>query len=90
MKIWKREYYEKLLTTHPKTVHDYELQILLAKEQIKKLQEKCTHKEYEVLMYSYRVGALQPSHVCKFCNVCLGEATPEESELLWKEWRGEK
>lgn len=88
MKLFKRDHYEKLMADNPKTVQDYQLQILRAEEKIKELQSKCDHPDYEAVMYSWRVGSYQPSHICKSCNVYLGEATPEESDKLWKALHG--
>lgn len=85
MKIWKRDYYEKLLGIKPaeKTVSEYQVDIQRAQQKIEELQSQCSHDTYQVVFYSWRPGALHPSHVCSRCTKHLGDATEEESEALW-------
>ena len=82
MKLFKRDYYEKLFITRAQTVQDYQLQIAQAQEKIRDLQAKCEHPNFEVMFYSWRPGALQPSRVCKTCNFSF-EASEEETKRLW-------
>ena len=86
MKIWKKNYYEKLFAKYPRTVQDYQLQILHAQEKILELQNKCTHESSSPVMWMSRPGAFNPAKVCNSCNAYLGEPTREESDLLWKEF----
>lgn len=92
MKIWKKDYYEKLLgvKSSDKTVQDYQLQIQQAQLKIFELQSRCTHDNYEVVFYSWRTGAMCPSHVCTGCDKYLRDATKEESAKLWEEYYGEE
>lgn len=85
MKIWKRDYYEKLLArkASTETVQQYQRQIELAQKKIEELQTKCKHDKFEVMFYSWRPGAMQPSHICVKCDKFLGDATEEESKTLW-------
>lgn len=90
MKIWKRDYYEKLFANKKptQTVHDYQQEIQEAQKKIEELQSRCSHRTYEVVMYSWRPGAMYPSHVCSQCNQYLGDATEEESKKLWYKFHG--
>lgn len=90
MKIWKRDYYEKLLAgkKSTQTVQHYHLQIQEAQKKIEELQSQCSHNTYQVVFWSWRPGAMQPSHVCTECNKCLGQATDEESKELWDTYNG--
>lgn len=82
MKIWKKEYYEKLFADSPKTVGDYQLQIARAQDKIKELQAKCPHTDFKVGWFSWRPGAMQPSRICTSCGFLIGYATEEEARQL--------
>ena len=84
MKIWKKDYYEKMFAKRAETVQDYQLQIAHAQEKILELQKKCSHPTYEATLYMWRPGAFQPVHVCSSCNAVIGEATEEEKKSLFK------
>jgi hypothetical protein len=91
MKIWKKDYYEKLMGLKPevkpmpqKSVSDLQLEIQALQKQIQELQAVCTHPHYNVAFWSSRPGHMQPAHVCVQCNAYIGEATKEEADALWK------
>lgn len=87
MKIFKRNHYEKLLAQREvdfaKSVKQHQLDIQESQRKIEELQSKCSHDTYEVVFYSWRPGAMHPSHVCTLCDQYLGSATEEESKKLW-------
>jgi hypothetical protein len=85
MKIWKRKYYENLFAKKPanETVEQYQQDIRKAQAKIEELQAKCKHESYNVMFYSWRPGAMQPSHICTTCSKYLGSATEAESKDLW-------
>ena len=85
MKLWKRDYYEKLFRdkASTQTVQDYQLEIQEAQKKIEELQAKCAHKNHEAVFYSWRPGAMQPSYVCTECSKYLGAASDEDSKKLW-------
>lgn len=90
MKLFAKDAYEKKFAERAKTVQDYQLQILHAEQKIKELQNACSHDEHLAVMYSFRVGSYQPSHICKSCAKYLGNATEDESSELWAAFRGER
>lgn len=83
MKLFKRDYYEKLFAERAKTVQDYQLQITHAQEKIKELQSKCVHDNFKVMFYSWRPGAMQPTRICDSCSAVVPGVTEEESNSLW-------
>lgn len=83
MKLFKRDHYEKLFAERAKTVQDYQLQIAHAQDKIRELQAKCPHTNWEVMFYSYRPGAHQPSRICTNCRFRISDATEAESKKLW-------
>jgi hypothetical protein len=87
MKIWKRDYYEKLIAQQKeaKTVDYYFEVISEAKKKIKELQDNCKHEEFIVGFWSWRPGTMIPSRICKACHHRISDATPEESYALRKE-----
>lgn len=88
MKIWKRDYYDKLFRERGKTVEDYQLQIAHAQDKIRELQSQCAHANTKVGFWSWRPGAMQPARLCEDCRAIVGEATPEESKKLWDAYHG--
>lgn len=88
MKLFKKDFYEQLFAKKDKTVSEYHLLIQEMQAKIAELQAKCEHTEFDVAMYSWRPGAMQPSKVCRNCCVYLGEASQEESEQAWKAFYG--
>lgn len=82
MKLFKKDYYEKLFAENPKTVGDYQLQIARAQEKIKELQAKCDHKDFKVGFFSWRPGSMVPSRICTSCSFRIGDATEEEARQL--------
>jgi hypothetical protein len=69
-----------------KTVQELQEDIQKAMEQIKVLQEVCPHLEYKVAMYSYRIGAMAPTRMCKICLQVLPKITEEEYKECWDNW----
>lgn len=69
-----------------KTVDEYQAMIDDAQAKIKEIQEKCSHPSYEVMFYSWRVGAMTPSRICKECQARISDADEEESKKLWSEF----
>jgi hypothetical protein len=95
MKIWKREFYEKLLGIDKQVIAGqkqeqsvFELQTEIQRLQalVAELQGKCKHPSHTVMFWSWRPGAMQPSHVCNHCNGYIGPATEEEGKNLWKDY----
>lgn len=82
MKLFKKDYYEKMFAENPKTVGDYHLQIARAMDKIKELQAKCDHKDFRVGYFSWRPGVMQPSRICVSCSFLIGDATEEEARKL--------
>jgi hypothetical protein len=88
MKLFKKNYYEKLFAKPKKTVQDYQLIAMHAQEKIQELQNMCSHEHVTAMMYSWRPGAMQPSYVCSACSKYIGEASEEVSKKLWDEFHG--
>jgi len=65
------------------SVDKLQTQIMNLQAKIAELQKQCNHKDFEVAFYSWRPGAMNPSHICVKCRMYLGEATSEESSKLW-------
>ena len=86
MKLFKREYYEKLFGLKSDTVQDYQAAIQNAQQKIKELQDKCKHESFTVMFYSWRVGSYHPQRVCDSCNAVVPGITEEEQAKQWKEW----
>lgn len=82
MKLFKKDYYEKVFAKRAQTVQDYQLQILHAQDKIKELQAKCPHIEFTVMFWSWRPGSMQPARVCNSCNARISDATEEEARQL--------
>jgi hypothetical protein len=49
------------------------------------LREECSHDDYEVGYYSWRIGSLSIKRICKYCGEVLGEPTKEEQEQFLNE-----
>jgi len=48
-------------------------------EKIEKLQKECEHEATDILLHSWRTGAMHPAKICLECHKVLGEPeTPEE------------
>lgn len=91
MKLFKKDYYEKLLGISSKTpasIEDYYSQIRDAQAKIEEIRSKCDHSTHKVVMYSWRPGAMQPSRVCETCDKYLEAATEEESKEIWDKFHG--
>jgi len=69
-----------------KTVTDYQNDITNAQNEIAKLQKSCSHPQYKVVMYSYRVSSFYPTRMCTDCQAPIEGTTPEEVKTAWKEW----
>ena len=94
MKIWKRDFYEKLL--FGKTLQYKRETVLAVQEQIRKLQERiqelqsfCKHEHYTVTFYSWRPGAMDPARICNKCSAVVEGITSEESHKLWNEYHNQ-
>lgn len=46
--------------------------------EIRELQERCKHEEYNIDYYSWRIGSMSIAKLCKFCYKNLGQPTTEE------------
>jgi len=86
MKLFKRDYYEKMFIKRGKTVQDYQLQILQAQDKIKELQAQCGHQFVTPMMYMWRPGAFNPTLVCNSCGSCVPGISEEDKNALWKQW----
>ena len=42
------------------------------------IRAKCSHSQYEIMYFSWRVGCMEPKQFCKDCGAMLGDPTPEE------------
>lgn len=86
MKLFKRDYYEKMFIKRGKTVQDYQLQILHAQEKIMELQKQCKHERFTPVSMFWRTGSFFPQRVCNSCNAIVEGITEEESEKVWDDW----
>jgi hypothetical protein len=71
------------MKTIMKTRRINELQNLIRKseEEIKSIRAACKHEDgYEVLMYSWRVGAIHPQRICNVCQGVISGITAEETK----------
>jgi len=83
MKLFKKDYYEKLFAENPKTVGDYQLQIAIAQDKIRELQAKCEHSAFKVTFYTWPEGVRDVVRLCGTCGL-VHSATQEEKDFLWR------
>lgn len=69
-----------------KTVPELQAEIAAIQKQIETIQSVCPHISYEVVMYSWRPGAMNPTRVCVCCKGVIPGITQEESKKLWEEY----
>jgi len=69
------------------SVSEYYEQIRKAQSKIQQIQAKCLHLVFEIHMYMWRPGAMQPQRICKACNKVLHGITEEETKNAWEEWK---
>lgn len=63
---------------------DLQLEIQELQAQISLIQQKCAHDQgYTCMMYSYRVGAFNPSRICNSCHLPVPGITQEESDRVY-------
>jgi hypothetical protein len=53
-----------------------------AQNELEELRKSCTHQNYNVGYYSWRVGAMEVARICTDCDACLPGITPEEIEAF--------
>ena len=68
-------------------VAEYYEQIRKAQSKIQQIQAACSHLIFEIHMYMWRPGAMNPQRICKACNAVLPGITPEEEVKAWDEWK---
>lgn len=69
-----------------KTVPQLQKEIADIQEIIKTIQSVCPHVSYEIVMYSWRPGAMNPSRICACCRDVISGITDEEARKLWNEF----
>jgi hypothetical protein len=57
--------------------------IQLCQSRMYKIQSACDHPHFEVTMWSWRVGAYQPSRVCLICHAPIAGITEEEAKKVF-------
>ena len=68
------------------SIQDYYQQIADAQKKIEELRAVCNHLEFQVNMYMWRPGAMQPQRICKACDAVVPGITEEETKKAWDEW----
>ncbi len=68
------------------TVAELQEVIRAATEAMNEIQAACKHPEFECVMYSYRVGAYNPTRICKSCKRPLPGITDDEFATVLEEW----
>ena len=56
-------------------------------EKLEKLRFDCQHTDYDVMYYSWRIGTMVPTRICKFCGKVIGEPSPEELTKFFQDER---
>lgn len=55
-----------------------------AETELTQIRRECGHtKGYSVGMWSWRIGAYNPSRICNECRICIEGITEEESKQVW-------
>lgn len=60
-----------------------------SQKEIQRIQEECTHPEYFVGMFEWRLASMHPSRICKICDKPLPGITPKEEKECWDEYNRE-
>lgn len=71
-----------------KTVAELQSEISELQNTIIKIQSECQHPGHDLVMWSWRPGALNPSRICTACRAQVAGITPEESKQVWDEFHG--
>lgn len=97
MKIWKRDYYEKIMGIKRDKELDIqnkieELQQIIdnAQKEIQNIKENCNHNTTQIMFHSFRPGDMIPARICTFCYKVVSPATIEESQKLWNEYNASR
>lgn len=69
-----------------KTVAEYQKEMADIQEKVRLIQAACPHIMYEVAMYSWRVGTMNPSRICVDCKAVIPGITDEETKKAWAEF----
>lgn len=59
-------------------------------KELKALQESCTHDEYHIGTYSWRIGAFDNKRICLECGEILGDPSDNETDEFNKEINNDK
>lgn len=86
MKLFKKSFYEKLFQKSESDIAEYYKQISDAQAKIEEIKAKCPHNLFEVHMYMWRPGAMQPQRICTSCSAVIPGVTQEETDKAWQEW----
>lgn len=63
----------------------YEI-IAKANSELFELRSACSHENYRIGMYSWRVGAYTPSRLCSVCDLPILGITDAEQKSCWDDW----
>lgn len=61
-------------------VHEIYENIESLEKELKRLKKKCSHDSYRVGYYSWRIGSIDVTKLCNYCDKMLGKPSTEEIE----------
>lgn len=59
-----------------------------AQIELEEIRKNCSHNFWFVGMWSWRIGAYQPSRICGDCQNSIPGITEEESNKCWDDFNG--
>lgn len=68
-----------------KRVGEIHLSLRKLKEELGTIKENCSHDNYHIGNWSWRVGAIDLARICNYCQDNIGEPNEEEISNLMKE-----
>lgn len=67
------------VTKNPR-IAELQLMMTQAQQEIQNIKESCSHDEYFIGYWSWRVGSMQPARICSICNDCIQLLSPDSKE----------
>jgi hypothetical protein len=58
--------------------------IRTANEELERIRKTCPHPNTYLALYSWRIGAMHPAHLCEDCDFVVRLADDKESEEFYK------
>jgi hypothetical protein len=61
-----------------------------AETELAEIRQKCTHPDFFVGMWSWRVGAYNPSRICNDCHTAIPGITDAEFKAEWDKFNAHR